>query len=70
MYKKYCEHSIKILSTPVEPAGLSSSQPPVQARGKLFNELPTPQQLRDQELYKECLKQQVRTHLPHSVTFV
>ncbi|CAM4722226.1 unnamed protein product [Leuciscus chuanchicus] len=42
-----------------KPAGISSSEPPVQARGKLFNELPTPQQLRDQELYKECLKQQI-----------
>ncbi|KAG1953995.1 centrosome and spindle pole-associated protein [Pimephales promelas] len=42
-----------------KPAGLSSSQPPVQARGKLFNELPTPQQLHDQELYKACLKQQI-----------
>lgn len=42
-----------------KPVGLSSSQPPVQARGKLFNELPTPQQLHDQELYKDCLKQQI-----------
>ncbi|KAK7118295.1 hypothetical protein R3I94_021956 [Phoxinus phoxinus] len=42
-----------------KPAGLSSSQPPVQARGKLFNELPTPQQLHDQELYKDCLRQQI-----------
>ncbi|CAM4722130.1 unnamed protein product [Leuciscus chuanchicus] len=33
-----------------KPAGISSSEPPVQARGKLFNEL---------ELYKECLKQQI-----------
>ncbi|XP_077100681.1 centrosome and spindle pole-associated protein 1 isoform X2 [Siphateles boraxobius] len=42
-----------------KPAGLASSQPPLQARGKLFNELPTPQQLHDQELYKNCLKQQI-----------
>uniref|UniRef100_A0A9J8BUZ3 Centrosome and spindle pole associated protein 1 n=1 Tax=Cyprinus carpio carpio TaxID=630221 RepID=A0A9J8BUZ3_CYPCA len=42
-----------------EPAGFSSSQPSVQARGNLFNELPTLQQLHDQEKYKDCLKQQI-----------
>ncbi|KTG40453.1 hypothetical protein cypCar_00007681 [Cyprinus carpio] len=42
-----------------EPAGFCSSQPSVQARGNLFNELPTPQQLHDQEKYKDCLKQQI-----------
>ncbi|KAL1248715.1 hypothetical protein QQF64_022033, partial [Cirrhinus molitorella] len=42
-----------------EPAGFCSSQPFVQARGNLFNELPTPQQLQDQEKYKDCLKQQI-----------
>ncbi|RXN04095.1 centrosome and spindle pole-associated 1-like isoform X2 [Labeo rohita] len=42
-----------------EPAGFCSSQPSVQVRGNLFNELPTPQQLHDQEKYKDCLKQQI-----------
>ncbi|XP_016140961.1 centrosome and spindle pole-associated protein 1-like isoform X1 [Sinocyclocheilus grahami] len=42
-----------------KPAGFCSSQPSVQARGNLFNELPTPQQLHDQENYKDCLKQQI-----------
>ncbi|XP_067234319.1 centrosome and spindle pole-associated protein 1 isoform X2 [Chanodichthys erythropterus] len=42
-----------------EPAGFAPSQPPVQARGNLFNELPSPQQLHDQEKYKDCLKQQI-----------
>lgn len=63
-------HSIQILSSPVEPAGFAPSQPPVQARGNLFNELPSPQQLHDQEKYKDCLKQQVWTYLSHSVSFV
>ncbi|XP_067290693.1 centrosome and spindle pole-associated protein 1 isoform X2 [Pseudorasbora parva] len=47
------------VSSRTEPAGVLSSQPPVQARGKLFTELPTPQQLHDQEMYKDCLKQQI-----------
>ncbi|XP_073686660.1 centrosome and spindle pole-associated protein 1 [Garra rufa] len=42
-----------------EPPDFFSSQPPVQARGNLFYELPTPQQLHDQEKYKDCLKQQI-----------
>ncbi|XP_052397926.1 centrosome and spindle pole-associated protein 1 isoform X2 [Carassius gibelio] len=42
-----------------EPAGFHSSQPPVQVRGNLFNELPTPQQRHDQEKYKDCLKRQI-----------
>ncbi|XP_016350800.1 centrosome and spindle pole-associated protein 1 isoform X1 [Sinocyclocheilus anshuiensis] len=42
-----------------EPAGFCSSQPSVKARGNLFNELPTPQQLHEQEKYKDCLKQQI-----------
>ncbi|ROK23402.1 Alpha-2-macroglobulin [Anabarilius grahami] len=42
-----------------KPAGFAPSQPPVQARGNLFNELPSPQQLHDQEKYKDCLKQQI-----------
>ncbi|XP_059390706.1 centrosome and spindle pole-associated protein 1-like isoform X2 [Carassius carassius] len=42
-----------------EPAGFHSSQPSVQVRGNLFNELPTPQQRHDQEKYKDCLKQQI-----------
>ncbi len=53
--------SIQIVSAPVEPAGFCSPQPPVQPRRNLFNELPTPQQLHDQEQYKDCLKQQVWT---------
>lgn len=59
--KDLCMQSIQIFSAPVEPAGFCSSQPSVQGRGNLFNELPTPQQLHDQEKYKDCLKQQVRT---------
>ncbi|XP_043081843.1 centrosome and spindle pole-associated protein 1 isoform X3 [Puntigrus tetrazona] len=43
----------------VEPAGFSSPLPSVQTRGNLFSELPTPQQLHDQEKYKDCLKQQI-----------
>lgn len=62
--KDLCMQSIQIFSAPVEPAGFCSSQPSVQVRGNLFNELPTPQQLHDQEKYKDCLKQQVWTLLP------
>lgn len=47
------------VSSRTEPTGVFSPQPPVQARGKLFTELPTPQQLHDQEMYKDCLKQQI-----------
>lgn len=61
--------SIQLLSAPVEPAGLYVSQPTVHTRGNLFSDLPTPQQLHDQEKYKDCLKQQVWTHLPHSISF-
>ncbi|XP_047664600.1 centrosome and spindle pole-associated protein 1 isoform X2 [Tachysurus fulvidraco] len=37
----------------------SFTQPSPHARGNVFSELPTPQQLRDQERYKESLKQQI-----------
>ncbi|XP_060755842.1 centrosome and spindle pole associated protein 1 [Neoarius graeffei] len=37
----------------------SFSRPSPHARGNVFSELPTPQQLREQERYKECLKQQI-----------
>ncbi|KAF5903566.1 centrosome and spindle pole-associated protein 1 isoform X2 [Clarias magur] len=37
----------------------SFAQPSPYARGNVFNDLPTPQQLREQEKYKECLKQQI-----------
>ncbi|XP_051543103.1 LOW QUALITY PROTEIN: centrosome and spindle pole-associated protein 1-like [Myxocyprinus asiaticus] len=42
-----------------EPEGFPSNQPSMHARGNLFSELPTPQQLHDQEIYKDCLKQQI-----------
>ncbi|XP_051970634.1 centrosome and spindle pole-associated protein 1-like isoform X2 [Xyrauchen texanus] len=42
-----------------EPAGFSSTQPSMHARGNLFSELATPLQLHDQELYKDYLKQQI-----------
>ncbi|XP_053343660.1 centrosome and spindle pole associated protein 1-like [Clarias gariepinus] len=35
------------------------TQPSPYARGNVFRELPTPQQLREQKKYKECLKQQI-----------
>ncbi|XP_017209453.1 centrosome and spindle pole-associated protein 1 isoform X1 [Danio rerio] len=47
------------LSSRTEPAGLYVSQPTVHTRGNLFSDLPTPQQLHDQEKYKDCLKQQI-----------
>ncbi|KAG7317648.1 hypothetical protein KOW79_018683 [Hemibagrus wyckioides] len=37
----------------------SFTRPSPHARGNVFSELPTPQQLRDQERYKESLKQQI-----------
>ncbi|KAA0704773.1 Centrosome and spindle pole associated protein 1 [Triplophysa tibetana] len=43
----------------IKPTGLSSVQPPLHARGNLFNEPPTPRQIHDQEIYKEYLKQQI-----------
>ncbi|XP_055038709.2 centrosome and spindle pole associated protein 1 isoform X3 [Misgurnus anguillicaudatus] len=42
-----------------EPAGFSSVQPSLHTRGKLFNEPPTPQQIHEQEIYKDFLKQQI-----------
>ncbi|XP_056593813.1 centrosome and spindle pole associated protein 1 isoform X2 [Triplophysa dalaica] len=44
---------------PTKPTGFSSVQPPLHARGNLFNEPPTPRQIHDQEIYKEYLKQQI-----------
>lgn len=46
-------------SSRTEPAGISSVQPPLHARGNLFNEPPTPQQIHEQEIYKEYLRQQI-----------
>ncbi|KAB5533184.1 hypothetical protein PHYPO_G00128900 [Pangasianodon hypophthalmus] len=37
----------------------SFTRPSPHARGNVFSELPTPQQLREQEIYKESLKQQI-----------
>ncbi|XP_051970000.1 centrosome and spindle pole associated protein 1-like isoform X2 [Xyrauchen texanus] len=42
-----------------EPAGFTSTQPSMHARGNLFSELPTPQHLHEQEIYKDYLKQQI-----------
>ncbi|XP_051538800.1 centrosome and spindle pole-associated protein 1-like isoform X2 [Myxocyprinus asiaticus] len=42
-----------------EPTGFSSTQPSMHARGNLFSELPTPQQLHEQEIYKDYLKRQI-----------
>ncbi|XP_057179230.1 centrosome and spindle pole-associated protein 1 isoform X2 [Triplophysa rosa] len=44
---------------PTKPTGFSSVQPPLHARGNLFNEPPTPRQIHEQEIYKEYLRQQI-----------
>lgn len=60
----------KCFSEPLFAPSVSSfTRPSPHARGNVFSELPTPQQLREQEKYKESLRQQVqpisRLHIHH-----
>lgn len=51
--------SAHIVSGDTHIVGFSFTQPSPYARGNVFTDLPTPQQIHEQEKYKESLKQQI-----------
>lgn len=52
----------------VPPAGYPQGQAGSHARGNVFRDVPTPQQLHEQDKYKEYLMQQVRARAGDTTT--